>query len=78
MCAINSTYVLERKISKKLHLLVLLTYMHILHTTGDTNTDLDLSLLDSVNVSLSVINAYLNPFLLIFTTKRQEVDCVHS
>ncbi len=33
--------------------LVLLTYMHILHTTGDTNRKLDLSLLDSVSVSES-------------------------
>lgn len=33
--------------------LVLLTYMHILHTTGDTNRELDLSLLHSVSVSES-------------------------
>lgn len=35
----------------KLELLVLLTYMHILRTTGDTDWELDLSLLDSVRVS---------------------------
>ena len=36
----------------KLELLVPLTYIHILHTTGDTNMELDLSLLESVRVSV--------------------------
>lgn len=37
----------------KLELLVLLTYMHILGTTGDTKGELDLSLLDSESESFS-------------------------
>lgn len=69
-----STHVLKRKISMKPELLVLLTYMHILHTTG--NTKRECSLLDSVNLSVLLCYKKITIGYMYIVKQRRDVQTV--